>query len=481
METLLNMKGSTFLKSSAVLCFFLCGLCVFPPCSFAAERPNVLFIAIDDLNDWIGCLGGHPQIETPRIDELAQRGVLFANAHCQAPICNPSRVSLLTGVLPSTSGIYDLDQPHHLAPVLAGAVTLPAHFKANGYHVMGRGKIYHGAYKYPEDWDDFSTGSDPRRSAVKKRPISSLPGVGVRDFGPIDLPEEEMGDMSNSLWAAERLGETYEKPFFLAVGIRLPHVPLYAPRAYFENYAAESVILPEVREDDLDDLPPAGIKITRYMHSTPMNHEAILEHGEWENAVSAYLACVAFVDACVGKMLDALDASEHAQNTVVVLWSDHGWHLGEKEHWAKRSLWEESTRVPLIFAGPGITAPGGVSPRAVGLIDLFPTLDELCGLPSPPQELEGRSIVSLLENPLAKWQHPVLTTFNRGDHSLRTDRWRYIRYSNGDEELYDHDTDPNEWENLATNPEYASHLVRFRRQLPSTDAENAPRKERKKK
>ena len=444
----------------------------FAASSWAAAKPNVLFIAIDDLNDWVGCLKGHPQVRTPHMDGLAKRGVLFSNAHCQAPICNPSRVSLLTGVRPSTSGVYELNQPHHLSPLLKKAVTLPAQFKANGYHVLGRGKIYHGRYKYPEDWHDFKAMGDARLKQFRVKPVSSVPGIGVRDFGPIDLKEEEFGDLMNARWAAEQLKRDFGKPFFLAVGIRLPHVPLYAPKRFFARHPEAKVRLPAVRADDLKDLPPAALAITRYMYSTPLNHKSVIESGNWKNAVAAYLACTEFVDHCVGVMLKSLDESAHAKNTIIVLWSDHGWHLGEKEHWAKRSLWEESTRVPLILAGPGIVQ--GTSPRAVGLIDLYPTLTELCKLPRPPQTLEGRSLMPLLKNPKAIWPHAALTTFHRNDHTLRTERWRYIRYANGDEELYDHTKDSHEWNNLAKDEKFAAVLKRFRGQLPEVNALDSP-------
>ncbi len=230
--------------------------------------------------------------------------------------------------------------------------------------------------------------------------------------------------------------------------------------------------LPAVRADDLKDLPPAGVAITRYMYGTPLKHNSVIEAGNWKNAVAAYLACTEFVDHCVGVMLKSLDESAHAKNTIIVLWSDHGWHLGEKEHWAKRSLWEESTRVPLILAGPGIVK--GTSPRAVGLIDLYPTPAELCGLPQPPQKLEGRSLRPLLKNPKAIWPHAALTTFQLNDHTLRTEKWRYIRYANGDEELYDHAKDSHEWDNLAKDQKFAAVLKRFRGQLPKVNAPDSP-------
>ena len=436
-----------------------------------AKRPNVLFIAIDDLNDWVSCLGGHPQVSTPNIDRLAKRGVLFTNAHCQAPICNPSRVSLLTGVRPSTSGVYDLNQPLRGAPALKGAVTLPANFKAGGYHVLGRGKIYHGK-PYVDEWHDFEVRPDARNKQFRVTPISRLPKIRVRDFGSIDLPEEQFGDVINAQWAAESLQRDFGKPFFMAVGIRLPHVPLYAPQKYFDRHPVKGVTLPRIRPDDLADLPPAGIEITRYMDKTPLNHESILKTKSWHEAVAAYLACTEFVDRCVGLMLDSLDKSAHANNTIVVLWSDHGWHLGEKQLWAKRSLWEESTRVPLILAGPGLAK--GQCSRSVQLLDLYPTLAELCHLAKPPQPLEGHSLLPLLRQPSAAWAHPAITTFHRNDHTVRSERWRYIRYANGDEELYDHASDADEWHNRAKRLEYRPVIADLKSHLPKVNAPNAP-------
>ncbi|MDP6905301.1 MAG: sulfatase-like hydrolase/transferase, partial [Verrucomicrobiota bacterium] len=218
--------------------------------------PNVLFIAIDDLNDWIGCLGGNSQAKTPNIDSLAKSGVLFTNAHCQAPICNPSRVSLLTGVRPSTSGVYELKQPLHLAPALKGAMTIPSQFKASGYYVLGRGKIYHGK-PYADEWNDFKTSPDARNNQFRVKPVSRLPKIRVRDFGSIDLPEEQFRDVINARWAAKELKRDFGKPFFMAVGFRLPHVPLYAPSRFFLNHPKSEVKLPVIKEDDLEDLPPS--------------------------------------------------------------------------------------------------------------------------------------------------------------------------------------------------------------------------------
>ena len=430
------------------------------------ERPNVLFIAIDDLNDWIGCLDGHSQAKTPNIDRLAKSGVLFTNAHCQAPICNPSRVSLLTGVRPSTSGVYALNQSLRKAPALKSATTIPAQFKASGYYVLGRGKIYHGK-PYLDEWDNFKTSPDARNNQFRVKPVSRLPKIRVRDFGPIDLPEEQFRDVINARWASKELKRNFDKPFFMAVGFRLPHVPLYAPSRFFLNYPKDQVNIPVIKEDDLADLPPAAKKITSYMDSTPLNHRSILTTNSWRDAVAAYLACTEFVDYCIGLILNSLSQSQYAKKTLVVLWSDHGWHLGEKKLWAKRSLWEESTRVPLIISGPRFAS--NRCERPVQLLDLYPTLVELCSLAKPPQKLEGNSLLPLLLQPTTFWPYPAITTFNCNDHSVRTDRWRYTSYANGDEELYDHSSDSNEWNNLIHDSNYRSVIAELKAHLPTVN------------
>lgn len=455
---------------------------------FAAESkkdsPNVLFIAIDDLNDWTGSLGGHPQVKTPHLDKLAESGVNFTNAHCQAPICMPSRASLLTGTYPHRNGIYMIEQKYHDAPLLKGAVTLPQHFKNNGYHTMACGKIYHrwNDHQDGSDWDEygFRKGWTWMRDLVGPKGVSGLPEPSIFDFGPIDVNEEQMNDWQVADWAAERLDKESEKPFFLAVGFITPHLPHFTPREYFDAYPVDQVELPETLPGDLDDLPPMGLKFTRYFDTTPMSHQNITRHGLWHKAVSSYLACATFTDTCVGRVIDALKKGPNADNTIVVLWSDHGFHVGEKMHWEKRSLWEESTRVPLIFAGPGIPSNKACS-RPVGLIDIYPTLVDLCGLEQVPNDqLQGRSLVPLLEDSDREWNHPVLITHHPGNHAIRTERWRYIHYDNGDEELYDHTKDPNEFHNLAPLPEYADTIKELKAYVPETCAPYAPKQPRQK-
>ncbi|MDG2359558.1 MAG: sulfatase [Planctomycetaceae bacterium] len=435
-------------------------------------KPNVLFIAIDDLNDWVGFLDGHPQAQTPNMDRLAKRGVVFANAHCQAPICNPSRVSLLTGTLPSTTGIYLLGPTdfRKACPLLKNAEetpTLPEHFAANGYRTIGGGKIYHGATSR-ETFQEY--GPRGGNGAFPKRKLSYPTGVKLWDWGRFPENDDQQGDHGVATWAVEQLAEPQTKPFFLAIGFFRPHVPLYASEKWWNIIGpADDILLPQTLSSDNDDIVAFARKLT--WSGLAPRHNWMVEHDQWKPAVHAYLACVSFVDHQVGRVLDALDASTHAENTIIVLWSDHGWALGEKQRWAKRGLWEAETRVPLIVAAPGIKGERRCEQPA-GLIDIYPTLADLCGLEKPPH-LEGRSLVRQLEDVNAE-RPPVITTFFENNHSVRSTRWRYIRYSTGDEELYDHNADPHEWHNLASNPKLKTLVEKLAKHLPAVNAETAP-------
>ncbi len=443
----------------------------------AGAKPNVLFIAIDDLNDWIGALGGHPQARTPHLDRLAKRATLFTRAYCQAPACNPSRASLMTGLLPSTSGVYLNSQPWRAA--LPDAVTLPQHYVKHGYWAGRAGKIYHGRFPDPPSWN--LSWPDPTRNrpfdpVPTERPVNGIPKAAHFDWGPLDVPDEKMGDHQVANWVIGQLGRQHDKPFFLACGIYRPHLPWYVPRKYFDLFDPEKLTLPTVPEHDLDDIPAAGVKMAKPVG----DHARVLKHKQWRKAVHGYLASSAFADTQVGRVLDALDQSGQADNTIIVLWTDHGWHLGEKKHWRKFALWEEASRTPLMFVVPkglakallGGTRPGARVEQPVGLIDLYPTLLELCGLPANPAN-EGRSLVPLLADEKTKWLRPALTTHGRNNHGLRTSRWRYIRYADGSEELYDHRADPHEWRNLADDPKLAGTKKRLAKWLPKTNAPNA--------
>ncbi len=442
---------------------------------FAEDKPNVLFISIDDMNDWVGCLGGHPQVKTPHIDALARRGTLFSNAHCQAPICNPSRVSMLLGQLPSTTGMYFLGPRFRTVEPTKSAETIFQTFRKHGYFTSTKGKIFHGSAD-PKSFDHIDRSTGWRRGNKKIR--YTLPGSHpLWDWGQVDVPDEEHRDFHTANWAADQLPKLASKdqPFFLAVGFHLPHVPIYAAKKWFDLYPLDEVQLPEATSGDRDDLPEIAKRLTD--NPTAPRHQWMIENNESHHAVQAYLAANSFVDSLVGRIIDALDASGQADKTIVVLWSDHGFHMGEKQRWAKRSLWEETTRVPLIFAGPSIT-PNAKCDRPVGLIDVYPTLLQLSGLPSR-DEIEGTSLVPLLKDSHAPWARPALCTFGPNNHSLRGQRYRYTIYADGSQELYDHQNDPNEWSNLvaadgSVSPEHAAVIENMKQWLPKKNVDPVP-------
>ena len=445
------------------------------------RNPNVLMLAVDDWNDWVGALGGHPQVKTPNLDQLAAKGVLFSDAHTAAPICNPSRTALMTGRRPSTTGIYGNDE-NPWRKSLPNVITLPQHFRANGYKSLGGGKVFHHGkgFNDPKSWDDYYFWNPKGREngwfdnysfppdPEPVRPVTPMPSVSWRNFdwAPVGVREEDMPDFKVSTWASEVLGQKHERPFFLAAGMFRPHIPWFVPRRYFDLYPLESIVLPAVKEDDLADVPPFARRIALNQHS---RHDLLVSTGNWRRAVQAYLACITFSDAMIGRMLDALARSPNRDNTIVALWSDHGYHLGEKWHWHKQSLWQRATHVPLVISAPGITKAGSRCDRPVGLVDLYPTLSELAGL-KLPEGLDGVSLRPLLENPAGPWDRPALTTYGRGNHAIRTERWSYIRYHDGSEELYDRRQDVHEWINLASDPGLAGVKQELQRWLPSTEA-----------
>ncbi|MCP5539034.1 MAG: sulfatase [Akkermansiaceae bacterium] len=420
--------------------------------------PNIVFIAIDDLNDWVGCLGGNPDVKTPHMDRLAERGLLFTNAHCQVPVCMGSRVSVFSGKLASTTGCYEFNAEFHQAPTLANDLPIPLLFKRQGYHTLGGGKLLHSGFqgRLAETFDvQLSPGRNPTPKAMMNWPVK------VWDFGPFPERDEEMGDHQLAAEAAEFLGQAQSKPFFLAVGFHRPHVPLHVPKPWFDLYDRDALTLPKAPIEDMDDIPESDI--TRQKAIAP-SHAEVLKSGKWRDLVHAYLACISFVDHCVGMVADAAMEGPNAGNTVLVLWSDHGFHLGEKQHWAKRTLWAESTRAPLIFAGRGI--PHGARTDApVGLVDLYPTLCELAGVPVP-EGRDGVSLRPLIDDPTADWDRAVVSTWLPNNHSIVDRDWRYIHYADGGEELYDHRNDADEFTNLASDPRFADVKKRLASWLP---------------
>lgn len=450
------------------------------------RKPNILFIVADDLNAWIGALGRHPDVRTPAIDTLAERGTLFTNAYCPAPYCNASRMSVFTGCNPATTGVY---QNEPFWDRRRRRTTFVEHLREMGYHTTGAGKVFHGAFDYaaatreaaraapwqeaqnrPDLWDSFnSCVTDPLPGA---RPVN-----GMFDYGRPDevspwnfhfdwgrLPDDAVGDMPDEMvceTVSDFLAAPPAEPFFCAAGLYKPHLPWYVPGRFFDLYPLDAVTLPCVKEDDLDDVP----EIARGWALTPPDHETVTRHGQWRHAVQGYLAAISYCDDVVGRILRALEGSPARDNTIVVLWGDNGFHLGEKLHWRKFVLWEEATRVPMIVCPP---AGEAVVPRVdapVSLADLFPTIFEMCGF-DVPRRLDGVSLVPEMQAADPKPRPPVVMTWQRGNHSVRHENWRYTRYRDGSEELYDLATDPYEWTNLAGDRRFRAQRKRLRRSLP---------------
>jgi arylsulfatase A-like enzyme len=436
------------------------------------------------------------------MDRLASRGAVFANAHCAAPLCCPSRAAIFSGQQPFRTGIY------HNGPNIRqfhpNLVLLPQYFARHGYRTAATGKLLH--HRTPDLFDEYFTPeqrwsplkntaeaaftpeelstkpANPRHVARygKARdkeavlPLNRLPSdrnpTGAAgesfDWGPFDVADEEMGDGQITTWAIERLKQSSNQPLLLCVGYYRPHIPLWAPKKYFDLYQNTSITLPPVVETDLDDLSPTGRRWALEA-VTAGAHKTVVENNQWQQAVMAYLACVSFVDAQIGRLLDALDNSPHKDNTVIVLWGDHGWHLGEKQHWGKWTGWERSTRVPCLVVPPN-SQKAVVSEQPVSLIDIYPTLIDLCKLPAKT-DLDGQSLVPFMKDP-SKQARPVISTFDRGNYSIRSERYRFIHYEDGSEELYDHTADPNEWKNLIDDPTHAGIRAELKKLLPASPA-----------
>lgn len=464
---------------ASLIVFALGSLCMFAGRSAIAEteefQPNVLFISIDDLNDWIGCLGGHPQALTPNLDRLAKSSVLFTNAHCPGSACNPSRTAIFTGRSPHKTGLYDNRQK--MRELLPDAEIIPKTLSRHGYHSAGSGKLLHYFIDAPS-WQEYfpkaaTENPFPRTMYPVDRPLN-LPRAGKwqyveTDWGPLKATDEEYGgDYLVAEWISEQLQKEHTKPFFLGCGLYRPHEPWFVPEKYFEPFPLESIQLPPgYLEDDLEDVPASGKRLgpNRYFAH-------IQEQGQWKQGIQGYLAAIYFADAMLGKVLDALEDSPNADNTIVMLWSDHGWHLGEKQHWQKYTAWRACTRVPLMVQVPkgAKGLPQGTQPatctKPVSLLSLFPTLLDLCNLPSEESH-DGPSLVPLLRNPESVWKHAAITFQNKPEsYGLSTERWRYIYYPNGDEELYDIETDPYEWKNLAADQKYQTKLAELKKQAP---------------
>ncbi|MDB4331460.1 sulfatase [bacterium] len=500
------------LRLLAGMIFLAANFAVADPGSKAAngeESVNVLLIAIDDLNDWVGCLGGHPQAHTPNIDRLARRGILFANAHCPSTACNPSRAAIFSGKMPWQTGVWN-NKSERLFSQQPDSLVFPRHLKRHGYQTMGTGKLMHSSgsanrlmfddsYNPEQRWSPFTKSqvryrkdeqaskatANPSHQAVLPSgesivlPLNRMPsdrrpetndGESF-DWGGLNIEEKSMGDRQIADWAGEQIQQMDSAlPFLLGVGFYRPHIPLFAPQSYFDRLKDQEIFLPPVEADDLVDLSETGQKWAVEAETAGL-HSTVVQYEQWREAVKGYLACTTFVDAQVGRLIDSLDASPFADNTLVVLFSDHGWHLGEKQHWGKWTGWERSTRVPLVIVPPrgrasDFASAGTTRRQPVSLIDLYPTLCDLCGVPSP-DGLDGLSLVDLLAQEQPSVERYALTVFDRGNVSIRDGRWRYIRYSDGNEELYDLESDPHEWLNLINKNSSQEVRNRFRVYLAS--------------
>lgn len=438
--------------------------------------PNVLMISVDDLNTWLGCMGGYSNTKTPNMDKLASDGVLFTNAHCQAPLCGPSRTSIMAGLRPSTTGIYGMIHDNAIKgsnPSTDSVVFMPEFFREQGYHTMVVGKVFHS--HAPDGVFDESGGRAkgfgpyaPKKLKWSGRAPKDMKGYGRTntDWGAYPACDTMMPDHHSADWAIERLNRKHDKPFFMAVGFLRPHVPFYVPQKWFDKHPIEGIQVAPYKADDMDDIPSIGLKI----NDLPMmpSTEYAIESGEWKNIIQAYLACISYVDYEVGRVLSALENSDYANNTVVVLWSDHGYRMGEKGTFAKHALWEPATNAPLMFSAPNLPK-GQVVNSPAEMLAIYPTLLDLCGLPAYEGN-EGISLLPVMLDPTKGKDDVAITTFGWNNHSVRSTDFRYICYEDGGEELYDHRQDPNEWTNIASDPKYADVKAQLKAQLPQVNA-----------
>lgn len=451
------------------------------------NQPNVIFFALDDLNDWVTPLG-YNQAKTPNMDRLAREGVVFTYAHAPGVFSAPSRTAIMTGLNASTTGCYAEDPFQFDHPDL---VTLQMAFKQGGYNTYGAGKIYHhrGGFVDLRGWDEYFSRSQEMRGlgwemnsyymsdAPRPTPFPYSPYYSETgrtgdsalhlEWGPVpNEREDEMVDAIRTNWACDIIKQKHNEPFFLALGLYSPHYPNYAPQKYFDMYDRDSIRLPPYMDDDLDDLPD---RIRKNMLNRSRQHKELEELGALEDAVIGYLAATSFADAMLGRVLDALEASPYKDNTIIVLWSDQGFHHGEKMHWGKHTLWQRTSHVPFIWAGKGIPANTRVN-TSVSLIDMYPTFIELCNLPKI-NNIEGVSLVSVLKDPAKATDRNVFLPSNeRGSYAVINANWRYISYFDGGEELYNVKEDPNEWYNLAGEEKYRPIIQEMQKSAPKVFA-----------
>lgn len=445
----------------------------------ADSKPNVLYIIMDDMCDWAGYLGGNNQVRTPNLDRLAARGVSFSNAYTAVPLCNPSRTAMFTGIQPFVTGVYNNRQPIAGAPVANNSLMMPQHFRNNGYTTVISGKIFHT--KPSEDvmakmWDDKTNIDGGYGPFPKNRSLPVNIGERWKDFEAWTGPDTDFPDVRNSQKVIEFIGEKHDKPFFVAMGFYRPHTPWTAPKRYFDLYDINQIKRPHTISDDLTDIP--AYAINNFIGSNALEKQKVLSKtgNYWEQMVRAYMACVSFADDRIGMILDALDKSPYADNTMIILVGDNGFHHGEKERWGKSALWREACHVPLIIVPPkkDNRLSKGICMRPVSSIDIYPTLIEACNLPAIKNQLAGNSLMPLLRNVNASWDKPSITTFLPGNFTIHSNRWNFIRYLDGSHELYNVQDDEGEFVNLAGNEKFRSTVDSLSAFLPPTWSPGGP-------
>ena len=488
------MKSTLLIQITILISFG-----VFTSCDEVQEKsavpPNILMISIDDLNNWIEPMGGHPQAITPHLSSFAEESVMFSNSYCASPSCNPSRTALMTGKHPYVTGLYS--NPQIWRHVLPDEVTLPEYFKQAGYWVGGAGKNFHNNMPDPRSWDEYypskirhmpeyflpvyDSSSDSKHFAKTDNELREDDPKGVTfnmpvfnkmyiafDFEPLPFKTEETGDYSSVEWISNQLKKKHDKPFFLACGLYRPHLPWYVPQEFYEKFPLDKVQLPKIYDNDWADLPELAKKTA----SRGEYHRHVTEARLWKSAVRGYLASINYADNLVGKLLKALEESEYSDNTIVIIYSDHGWQLGEKQHWRKFALWENVINTVLMIKVPKAadrlpvgSQNGYTCERNVSLVDIFPTLTELCGL-NQKEGITGNSLVPLLEDPSIEWDFPVITSLGDNHYSVRKDQWHYINYDDKEEELYNLSEDPEEWQNLAGESSYDDTKQKLKKLIP---------------
>jgi len=459
-----------------------------------ADRPNIILIAVDDLNDWVGAMGGNPQMLTPNMDKLAKQSVVFRNTSCAGPVCCPSRSALLSGFMPSKTGAYGNANNMLNSILVQENATLPEYFSKNGYVTISKGKIFHkhltengvdhGQWAFDE-WELENGSSEIIKEKLYSRNEGIINGQVVTDakykvgggtefaWAPTKAPKEETKDYRTATWFENKLKQDYDKPFFMAVGISKPHLPWFVPQEYFDRYNIDTIKLPEYKLNDLDDI----LSKNNEKYASPsldfqwVQQDTVL----FKKAIQAYMASASYADDCVGVVLEALKKSKYAENTIVVLFGDHGWHLGEKLRFRKAELWKESTQTTFIVHVPGMTKQQ-LCFRNVNLMDIYPTLIDLCKLPKK-DNIDGESLSPLLANTTLQW-HPTVTTDGKGSHSVISEEWHYIYRGKKEivEELYNIKNDPMEWDNLAnsTKKEILKVKEELHALLPKVDAVPLP-------